>query len=53
MKTEKKERIIRIGKDGEVQLSQEAQDCLGVKAGDRIEFKVEGLNNDVVILQKA
>ena len=48
-----KEGIIRIGKKGKVRLPQEAQDALGIKTGDRIEFKVEGLNNDVVVLQKA
>ena len=46
------EKIIRIGAGGEIQLPQETQDCLEVKPGDTIEFKVEGLNDDVVILQK-
>ena len=44
--------IVKIGAGGEIQLPQEIQDCLGVKTGDTIEFKIEGLNDDVVILQK-
>ena len=53
MEKEKKEWIVKIGEKGEVQLPQGAQDCLGIKTGDTVEFKVEGLNDDVVVLQKA
>jgi len=45
--------MIKIEKDNEIQLPQKAMDYIGIKPGDRISISVEGLNNDVIVLQKA
>jgi len=42
--------IVKIGAGGEIQLPQKAQDIIGIKTGDTIEF-TERENDNVVILQ--
>jgi len=44
---------ITVGDNWEVQLPKKAMDLLKVKPGDKLDIKLEGLNDDVLVIMKA